>query len=576
MQETTKHLLDGVVGMTCVDPTLHTSVSAAPLVVSIITQQCLYLCHTASSCQALLNEGDSSFWQIMRHVAEARARYVALRAPPPPKPLRKRVEPRSEEPPQPSADPLRDTDSTSSHHSSRSSESCVEEGRFSPARPPLTLPRLQLMLSPLEFRVVVAGGGRVGRAIVERLLQASYLIHPSRITIITRQPETVAQFAVRGVHCTGRTEGRQALLECHVLIVACQQTQFYDFASIYCPFRTQKPAGPPRKAGGDSEAEQDKLSTKRRLRRVKKRTLRDVVDKWRTIEDNDYADNVPGATLTQLLKPGTFVFSCCAALETRKIAKELGHLDPLVVNADVDLDAVHAAAQQLQSGKEDFRSAYIQRVKLEGNSFLTALNVLQQKYLNGDAPSADFVSRDILQDPYSAELRMQGRRPRPPPPPSMAKVLRGEGVSGSTSFLLRVWRALRCFVVVRVASLKVAEHRLFTYLQRVGPLLGPVLVALPTSSQARVVEVLGDALNRKANEDDDEGAALEARPLVKLDKRVVMACDSDSDSDDDNDHEVPHAARELARLIACFPQVFEKEEVALQQLREEYIAVTER
>ncbi|RNF04252.1 hypothetical protein TraAM80_05388 [Trypanosoma rangeli] len=572
MQETTKHLLDGVVGLACVDPTLHPSTRAAPLVVSIITQQCLYLCHSASSCQALLNEGDSLFWHIMRRVAEARACYVALRTPPPPRPLRKRVGAWNEESLQLSAPPVRGSHCTSSRGSSSHS---VEEKTFPSALHSVSLPLRRQLLSPLEFRVVVVGGGRVGRAIVERLLQASYLIHPSRITIITRQPETVVQFADRGVQCTGRTEGRQALMECHVLILACQQTQFYDFASIYCPRHTQKPVRPARKVGNDNPAGQENLCTKKRLRREKKRTLRDVVNKWRTIEDNDYADGIPGATMTRLLKPGTFVFSCCAALETHKIARELGHLDPLVVNTEVDMSAVHAAAQQFQNSKDNFRLAYIQRIQLEGNSFLTALNVLHQTYMNGGTPPADF-TRDILHDPYSTGLRVRGGRPGLLQQPSINEALRGEGVSGSTSFLLRVWRALRCFVVARVASLKLAEHLLFMYLQRVGPLLGPIFVALPDSSQARVVEVLEEVLNRKAREDydGDEALDVEARPLVKLDQRIAEACDSDSDSGDGKGE--PPTAKELARLIACFPQVFGNEEVVLQQLREEYIAVTER
>ncbi|ESL12035.1 hypothetical protein TRSC58_00203 [Trypanosoma rangeli SC58] len=576
MHETTKHLLDGVVGLACVDPTLHPSARAAPLVVSIITQQCLYLCHAASSCQAVLNEGDSLFWHVMRRVAEARACYVALRTPPPPRPLRKRVGTWNEESLQPSAAPVKGSYCTGGPSSSSSSSShIVEENTFCSALHPVSLPLRRKLLSPLEFRVVVAGGGRVGRAIVERLLQASYLIHPSRITIITRQPETVVQFADRGVQCTGRTEGRQALMECHVLIVACQQTQFYDFASIYCPRHTQKPAGPVRKAGDDNRAEQESLCAKKRLHRAKKRTLRDVVNKWRTIEDNDYADGVPGATMTRLLKPGTFVFSCCTALETHKIARELGHLDPLVVNTEVNMSAVHAAAQQFQNSRDNYRLAYIQRVQLEGNSFLTALNVLQQTYMNGGTPPTNFTS-DILHDPYSTNLRMRGRRPELPQQPSINEALRGEGVSASTSFLLRVWRALRCFVVARVASLKLAEHRLFMYLQRVGPQLGPILVALPASSQARVVEMLEEVLNRKAREDydDDEALAVEARPLVKLDQRIAEACDSDSDSDDGED--ASPTAKELARLIACFPHIFGNEEVVLQQLREEYIAVTER
>ncbi|KAF8290195.1 putative TrkA-N domain containing protein [Trypanosoma cruzi] len=592
MQEKTQHLLDGVVGLTCVDPSLDLSVCAAPFVVSIIAQQCLYLCHAASSCQALLNEGGSSFWHIMRLVTEARARYAALRAPPSPRPLfRRRAASRSRghtpsfvafRSNSPSASSRRGcissgrcggnskTENTSSNHRTNNYDApCSSAGLG-------TFFHEHLMLSPLEFRVVVVGGGRVGRAVVERLLQASYLIHPSRITIITRQTETVAHFAGRGVQCTERRDGRQALLECHVLIVACQQTQFNDFATTYCPRHTQNTAGSTAKAGNNSEKQEDISCEKKRLCRSKKRTLRDVVDKWRTIEDDDYANGAPGAAMTRLLKPGTFVFSCCAALETHKIAKELGHLDPLVVNADIDMDTIQSAARQFQSGKDNFRSAFVQSVAVEGNSFLNALNVLQQTYLDGKTPPADLINRNIFYDSYFSRLRMRKRRPlSPPPPPSVGTALRAEGVSGSTSFLLRVWRALRCFVIVQVSLLKASEHRPFTYLQQVGPLLGPILVALPFFSQNRIVNFLGDLLNKKkGDDDDDEESALEGRPLFKLNHRVVAACDSDSDSDEC--HDVPPAEKELTRLIKNFPLIFENEEVVLQQLREQYIAVTER
>ncbi|KEG10173.1 hypothetical protein DQ04_04091070 [Trypanosoma grayi] len=603
MQEATHHLLDGVVGLTCVDPSIHPSISAAPLVVSIITQQCLYACHAASACQALLNEGGSSFWYIMRRVAEARERYTAVHAPPPPPPIPSRraelggeVQPRA---------------STTTFDSSINPPPCR-------APPPTCLPPEQeKLLSPLEFRVVVVGGGRVGRAIVERLLQVPELIHPSRITIITRQPVTVAQFAGRGVQCTNRGDGRQALLDCHVLVVACQQTQFHDFASIYCPHRNPTKGAPVgTQACIDNQQQQqqqqallDMPRRRRRKCRHKKRTLRDVVDKWRTTEDDDdYRNSTSSAPITRLLKPSTIVFSCCAALGTHKIAKELGHLDPLVVRADVDLTAIHHAARQFDAAKEAFRAAYIKGIALESNSFLTTLNVLQQSCMNGETPPLELTSEptDSLfnGDMHSTHHHQQRQqRHRPLPPPDMQTTLRGEGVSGSTAFLLQVWRALRCCVVVRVVSLTPAEHRLFTYLQRVGPLLGAVLVALPESSQQRIIAMVREFIYRAGedeNENEKETGVTGARRLIKLDKRCVSACDSDADEDDDverhdddgdddetsdNDDDgnsggaaaaVSPAQRELKRLVSCFPELFHGTEEALQQLRERYNTVTQQ
>ncbi|KAH9597980.1 hypothetical protein LSM04_009472 [Trypanosoma melophagium] len=627
MQEATRHLLDGVVSLTCVDPGLNTAVAAAPLVVTIIAQQSLFACHAASAAHALIQDGNSSLWHIMRRVAEARERYSAVHAPPPPPPIpSRRAECNAE---------LRDllsgvsrsnssgcaaltrvqTVSSLVHTPSPSiaQSPALTSASVSATTPPLTVvpvsaPDPPLLMSPLDFRVVVVGGGRVGRAIVEQLLLAPHIIHPSRITIITRQPESVAQFAGRGVQCTGRREGRNALLECHLLIIACQQTQFYDFASIYCPRRSVKQGLPPSSQTSCSskthqaeslvsQSQHSHRQQHRRRRQQKKRTLQDVVNKWRTMDNdendrsynNDNGSSVNGvshASMTRLLKPGTFVFSCCAALGTHKIAKELGHFDPLVVRAEVDLTAVHAGAEQFNTAKDGFRADFIRRIALEGNSFLATLNGLQQSYMAGESPSVELNSISAG-DLFSGEalLRVRHRR-KYVPPPDIQDTMRGEGVSGSTSFLLSMWRALRCFIVVRFSTLPPGQQRLFTYLQRVGPLLGAALVALPPDLKARVVGKLTDLLNR----DMDEIYETEEHPLIKLDQRIVSACDSDSDSDSDTDNTVNTNAttatpqspsnvdgmRELTRLVECFPELFSDETDVLQRLQDHYLDVTER
>lgn len=566
-----RHLLDGVVDLTCVDSSMHSSISTAPLVVSTITQQCLYLCHAASACQALLSEGTSSFWHIMRRVAAARERYVTSHSLPPSSsfiPKKSEVRKASEQ----SSSCAPRTDGNAGGGGTH-----VRHGPgFSPLAPHQQ--RQKLLLSPLELRVVVAGGGRVGRAIVERLLQAPDLIHPSRITIITRQTETVAQFAGRGVQCTGKYGGRQALLDCHVLVVACQQTQFYDFASIYCPRSTQNLTSVTGDLGQGDSAQPGNFVRRKQLCQRERRTLWDVLNKWRTMEDEEETDTGRGKAITRLLKPGTFIFSCCAALETHKIARELGHLDPLVVNADVDIDAAHSAAHQFQASKEALRSAFIQRAALEGNAFLTTLTVLQQKCMGGKTSLDEFCGDDVIHGVLGSEMtpRVNHRQRQHS---DVHASLQAEGVGATASFLLRVWRALRCFVVAQVVSLQPAEHRLFMYLQRTGPLLGSVLVALPTSSREKVVRMMIELLNRQKgyddDDDDDDGgkSGVGEEPLVKLDHRHVSAFDSDDDSDEYKNVSPLH--KEVARLISCFPKLFKSEEDVLRQLRDEFIAVTE-
>ncbi|ORC86248.1 uncharacterized protein TM35_000291300 [Trypanosoma theileri] len=635
MQEATRHLLDGVIGLTCVDPGLNTAVATAPLVVNVIAQQSLFACHAASAAHALLQDGDSSLWYIMRHVAQARERYTAVHAPPPPPPIPSRRAECNVE--------LRDlltgvsrnnsgavtalarpqTVSSVSHTPppSTSHTPALTSASESTTTPPIAVlaPTLAqtsssgtpLMLSPWDFRVVVVGGGRVGRAIVEQLLLAPHIIHPSRITIITRQTESVAQFAGRGVQCTGRREGRNALLECHVLIIACQQTQFYDFASIYCPRRSVKQGPPPSSRTSSSKTHQTESSishsqeTQRRRprrRQQKKKTLRDVVNKWRTTDDDDYdngsnnydngstVNGVSNPSMTRLLKPGTFVFSCCAALGTHKIAKELGHFDPLVIRAEVDFAGVHAGAEQFNTDKDAFRSDFIRRIALEGNSFLSSLNALQQSYMAGESPFVE-VNSISAGDLFSCEAQIRvHRRRKYVPPPDIQDTMRGEGVSGTTPFLLKMWHALCCFIVVKLSAFPPGQQRLFTYLQRVGPLLGAALVALPGDLQARVVAKLTELLDR----DVDEIYETEEDPLIKLDQRIVAAYDSDSDPDNvvnaiatgtgtttatatANPQSPPDVAgmRELTRLVKCFPELFSDETDVLQRLREHYLAVTE-
>lgn len=575
-----QHLLDGVVGLTCVDPSMHSSISAAPLVVSTILQQCIYVCHAASSCQALLSDGNSSFWWIMRHVALARERYLKLNTPS----YEQHIIPKKSE-------------INNKHYGQNLSVSGVSVDasnvsnnvRLVPGSQPSSSYQQQkeLLLSPLDFRVVVVGGGRVGRAIVGRLLQAPDLIHPSRITIITRQPETVAQFAGQGVQCKGRRGGRQALMECHVLIVACQQTQFYDFVGIYCPRSTRKTAllatsqgRNGHTEGGEVEEEKKPVSRRQKARR----TLQEVVNKWRTIEDDDYEDFLRGvAPMTQLLKPGTFVFSCCAALETHKIAKELGHLDPLVVSADVDMNAVNSVALQFHNIKESLRSDFIERAAFEGNAFLRTLALLQQEsYVGNDKSSFlndPFCSGSLHSGPSSSEtnsFRKASKRRKELQQVNMGAFSQAEGVGGTTTFLLRVWRALRCFVVSRVVLFKPEDHRLFMYLQRTGHLLGAIFVTLPQSARARVVRLLTEQLLSLGNsfDDDRSDGTSDHLLLVRVDHRHISAYDSEDDAEEFS--EFSSDIRELARLVACFPALFKSVEEALQQLRNEFITVTRR
>ncbi|KAG8340614.1 hypothetical protein TRVL_08557 [Trypanosoma vivax] len=655
MQEVTQHLLDSVLSLSCVDPSLTPSITGAPFVVATIAQQCFYACQMVSTSHATLSDGGSGFWSVMRTVAEVRERFARSRVVPP----KKQCESLSC-----TVASIGASDDCSSSMASIDDGFCNANETLS-MRTPLPVLSTSRQLSPLAFRVVVVGGGRVGRAIVERLLEAPHLIHPSRITIITRQTESVAQFAGRGVQCTGKESGRSALLQCHVLIIACQQAQFYDFAKIYCPrqFSSEMVGGGAGAVDGGSGGEgkvdgcgkvSSKLpGTRRRYKRSvkKKRTLQDVVNKWRTLVENGsgqkgVADSAtlpsgrvdaasPVATeVTGLLSRHTLVFSCCAALSALKIAKELGHLEPLVVLADVDIGAVHRASQKLEAARDSYRSELLRKVALDGNSFLSSITAIQESYTvssattftlprlrngtgnldttlalstglenfhNGTGCSSDcFPVRDkeeeftklflgtILNRSQSV-LAGHGR------PPSTHDALHSEGVGGSAVFLACMWRALRCLTVVFATSLTHVEQRFFVRLHRIGPMLGAVLAALPHESQQSIVQAIKVSLNDAAtislsiDEDETNGQVREevsiaANRCVAVTNSLLMgqrgapAFDSDDDiecTDLDNVSAFP-VQREMRRLVSCFPAHITCEEEALQLLRQEFSTVTER
>nr|CCC91479.1 conserved hypothetical protein [Trypanosoma congolense IL3000] len=640
MQEDVQHLLCGVIDNSCVDPSLDVLVTGAPFAVSAIAQQCLYTCYGVSAAHALLGDKSSLFWHVMCCVKNARDKYVEAEAPPPPPALTLRSARQYETDGSGELVVIRTEDEVTKDISMKVGETASETISgvkrppcFSLSWPPTQETQLiqKKLLSPLEFRVVVVGGGRVGRAVVDLLLRAHGLVHPSRITIITRRVEAVAQFASCGVKCVGKDAGRQALSQCHVLIIACQRGQFHDFVKSYCPQSSTATGAQSTRGDGDSDSPEDETTHgagRRYHRHTQKRTLRHVVDKWRTTELSELpeGDARPSAAtgrlhshkreeLTKLLRPDTIVFSCCVALPISKIARDIGHLYPLVIRARVDLRAVHTKAQEAQLTKDAMQEDFAKYLELQDNSFLKRLLQVQNNCddqnrtsecsrpesthhtARGKLALAE-IQNNLCNGSHALPRLGSGSEPAgkdqdllfPPPnnrwgPRAADVTAHGSDHSGNPLFIVQMWRSLRSLAVVQALKFSRTEQRTFTYLEQVGPLLVCVLVALPTNTQISVVSTVESYLNSvleyfNSEETFSSNHEREISPPIqfKVNQRVVAAFDSDDETDALSPTNVvpalqPFLERELRRLVACFPTLFASTEDVLQQLLDVYRVV---
>lgn len=118
----------------------------------------------------------------------------------------------------------------------------------------------------------------------------SCLVHPTRITVITRQPGTLDCFAARGVTCVDVRHGRLALRTCDLLVLACQPAQLTEFTAP-C---------------------------------------------FAALGENDEGDGTMVGRPPVSLRPEAVVFSSVAAVPASKLALLLRHDARLIVCADVN------------------------------------------------------------------------------------------------------------------------------------------------------------------------------------------------------------------------------------------------
>lgn len=226
----------------CLDRSLDATIDTVPFAVHVISQQCYYVLYLRSTVHSLLTEDLSAYNVLVKYIAEQQdLQYQAQIG----------------------------LICVSDH---------LSKDRITTSPPPV------VPAGSLEIRVVLIGGGTVASCILRTLLDTHPdLIHPSRITVISRQPDNLHFMASQGVRCLKHTKGRRAIRDCDVLILACQAPHLQN-------------------------------------------VMEDHFWVVPTKEDPD-----PPA----VLKKTTLVFSCVAAYPTAKLSSMLKHDESLIIRADV-------------------------------------------------------------------------------------------------------------------------------------------------------------------------------------------------------------------------------------------------
>ncbi|GET87160.1 hypothetical protein, conserved [Leishmania tarentolae] len=184
----------------CADPSLQHTAETVPLVYRTLAEHSYYLMYVVSVTKALLNEGDTAFGHLAREQAERQKAATECVLTP-----EQHVTSASPSP----LPPLALSDSLDMHLTIIGGGTCCE-----------LMLRLICGLS--------CAGGSGGGGIVSRGGARDPLVHPSHITVITRQPERLARFADLGVHCLTRHHGRQAVERSDVVVLACPPSQLQE------------------------------------------------------------------------------------------------------------------------------------------------------------------------------------------------------------------------------------------------------------------------------------------------------------------------------------------------------------
>ncbi|KAG5483378.1 hypothetical protein LSCM1_04926 [Leishmania martiniquensis] len=191
----------------CVDASLQHTAETTPLVYRALAEHSYYLLYLVSVVKALLHKDDAAFAHLARAQAQrAPAAAGTLSTPAPPHhPPRTRMASPSDIP------LLAPSDSLDMQLTIIGGGTCCE-----------------LMLRLICGRGRAGGGGDAG--IFSTSATRDPLVHPSHITVVTRQPDRLAPYAELGVHCLTRHHGRRAVAHSDVVVVACSPAHLHEVA----------------------------------------------------------------------------------------------------------------------------------------------------------------------------------------------------------------------------------------------------------------------------------------------------------------------------------------------------------
>ncbi|CBZ24992.1 conserved hypothetical protein [Leishmania mexicana MHOM/GT/2001/U1103] len=251
----------------CADPSLQHTAETVPLVYRTLAEHNYYLLYVVSVVKALLHEDDAAFAHLAR--AQAQRQEVAAETLPTPAPHVRSV---SSSP----IPPLAPSDSLDMHLTIIGGGTCCE----------------------LMLRLICghgcAGGGR-GTGILCGTATRDPLVHPSHITVITRQPERLARYADLGVHCLARHHGRQAVERSDVVVLACPPAQLQEIARDLFTSAAMETAA----SAGSSQKKPATTAS---------------------------SPSLPsGAAATPLLRSNAVLLFCMAGLPVRKVAQAFQH-----------------------------------------------------------------------------------------------------------------------------------------------------------------------------------------------------------------------------------------------------------
>lgn len=421
----------------CIDSSLQTAIDTTPFAISSIVQQCYYVLHLISVTRALLYDDQSAYAQTVQRLVD------------------KLPEDSSEDPVHPPLPSARERDVSlllpdngdegqllNREHLNEvingplkitspllsSSDSVLLAKNASEAHPERpqcgvsfsSRPASHTALLPvvparsLDVSVTIVGGGTVAKALLHFLFdQHPSFLHPTRVTVITRQPEKLNLFASRGVLCLDRKHGTDALNSCHALILACQPgAQLEDFVENH--FNC--------KAYGNNP-----------LHRVAH------------------------------LKASTVVVSCLSAYPITKLASQLHHDGRLIIRTHVaSITALPEVGEEYVSMTRDSTALSIQKIADEDSFLKKAVQEAKQHRIEiaverilgaqyrGKGSTSD-LEEDVQKIPedlarraaFYAAIKEERMRMEPVDP---LQVLISHMNTVNDEFLISVWAAVQTYV----------------------------------------------------------------------------------------------------------------------------------